>query len=169
MAARTSDATRISRRNAVAMIAGAVVAGHMLPRGASAETSFLNAPDARRMQQSGNLVILDIRTREEWQDTGVAKGAWPVTMHAPDFGERLVEILQRYPADQIALICRTGNRSNRVRSLLAARGVTGIRDISEGMIGNGDAPGWIARGLPIVPLSAAQTAYGTARTKWAAE
>jgi len=158
---------RVSRRSFLALVAGATVASHLWPGGAFAEAQLLRAPDARTMQQSGDIIILDIRTRDEWHETGLAAGAWPVSMHEADFGERLVEILRRYPADQIALICRTGNRSSFVRSQLAAQGVTGIQDISEGMIGNGDAPGWIARGMPVVSLSSAEAEYEATRTEWA--
>lgn len=160
---------RVSRGSFLALVAGATVASHLWPGGAFAEPQLLSATDARTMQQSGDLIILDIRTRDEWQETGLAAGAWPVSMHEADFGERFVEILQRHPAEQIALICRTGNRSDFVRSQLEAQGVTGIHDISEGMIGNGDAPGWIVRGLPVVPLSSAQADYEAARTEWASQ
>ena len=158
---------RVSRRSFLALVAGTTVASHLWPGEAFAEAQLLSATDARTMQQSGDLIILDIRTRGEWEETGLAAGAWPASMHEADFGERLVEILRRYPTDEIALICRTGNRSNRVISELEAQGVTGIRDISEGMIGNGSAPGWIARGLPVVPLSSANADYEAARTEWA--
>lgn len=87
-------------------------------------------------------------------------------MHEDDFGKRLMEILRQIPTQRIALICRTGNRSNYVRSQLAAQGVSGIRDISEGMIGNGRAPGWIGRGLPIISLEAADAEYEAVLAKW---
>lgn len=119
------------------------------------------------MLETGDLILLDIRRPEEWQETGVAKGAWLVSMHQPDFGVRLVKILQRFSPNQIALICRTGNRSNFLRSQIEAQGVVGIRDVSEGMMGNGQLPGWISRGLPIASAEEALADYRAAQTAWA--
>ena len=50
-----------------------------------AETPILNAPEAAEKVASGQIVLLDIRSPEEWQETGIAEGAWPVSMHTQDF------------------------------------------------------------------------------------
>ncbi|WP_238367868.1 hypothetical protein [Mesobacterium pallidum] len=33
--------------------------------------------------------IIDVRSREEWQETGVGSGVWPISMHEGRFAERL--------------------------------------------------------------------------------
>jgi len=85
----------------------------------------------------------------------VAQGALAVTMHAADFGANLARIMAGNPGTPLALICATGGRSNYVATALAQNGITGVRDVSEGMFGNGRAPGWIARDLPIVDAAVA--------------
>lgn len=155
-----------SRREALAGMMAATGAVFGFPGIALANGHVLMADDARAMMEAGDLVLLDIRRPEEWEQTGVAEGAWPVSMHEADFGNRLVEILQQYGPDQIAFICRTGNRSNFLRSQIEDQGVPGIRDVSEGMMGNGRAPGWMVRGLPIVSAQEALAAYGTAQAAW---
>lgn len=77
-------------------------------------------------------------------------------MHDPTFGSTLQDIFAKYPDRPIALICATGGRSNYVAGVLEENGIRVVFDISEGMFGNGDAPGWIARGLPITNVRTAQ-------------
>ncbi len=132
-----------------------------------AETPVLSAPEAASALNSDGLVILDIRSPKEWEETGIAKGAWPVSMHEPDFGERLSAILGAYPADQVALICATGGRSAHVTDLLKQNGITGVSDVSEGMLGNARGPGWIGRGLTVVPVGEALADYDAAAETWA--
>lgn len=84
------------------------------------ETPILTAPEASERVASGELVLLDIRTPEEWTETGLADGAWAVSMHTPDFPQQLQEILTRFSPDQIGLICATGGRSFYVTKVLAA-------------------------------------------------
>ena len=57
----------------------------------------MSATEAHSAALNGNLIILDIRSPEEWAETGVAKDAWPVTMHDPNFGANLQSIIERYP------------------------------------------------------------------------
>ncbi len=106
------------------------------------------------------------RSPEEWEETGVAQGAWPVSMHRPDFPQQLQAILQRYEPDQVGLICATGGRSAYVVEILEKNGIFGVLDVSEGMIGNVQAAGWIARGMPIVSTEAAQDHYKAVVETW---
>ena len=133
---------------------------------AMAETPILSAPDAQARVAAGEMVLLDIRTRKEWQKTGLAEGAWPVSMHEPDFGTRLQAILKSVPPEQIGLICATGGRSAHVIKILQNNGIEGVIDVSEGMKGNRRGPGWIARGMEIVQLEDAVKAYEQATAGW---
>lgn len=131
-----------------------------------AETPKLSVPEASERLAFGNLVLLDIRSPEEWAKSGVAKGAWPVSMHTPEFPQQLQAILSKYQPDQIALICATGGRSAYVTEVLEKNGITGIIDVSEGMSGNGQAAGWIARGFPVVSVDEASSNFNTIRNTW---
>lgn len=124
-----------------------------------AETRIQSAPEVAAALESGDLVLLDIRTPEEWKETGLAKGAWPVSMHRPDFSKNLQMILAKYKPEQVAIICATGGRTSYVADVLAQNGIKGVVDLSEGMHGNKNGPGWIARGLPISSLPDAQSAF----------
>lgn len=131
-----------------------------------ADTPILSATEAQTKLADGTVVMLDIRSRQEWQQTGIAEGAWPVSMHEPDFGQRLQAILQEVGADRVALICATGGRTGHVTSILRQNGIEGVIDVSEGMMGNPRGPGWIARGMPVVSLEDAEAAYAAATAEW---
>ena len=124
-----------------------------------AQTQKMDAPTAYSAARNGDLILLDIRSPAEWAETGIAEGAWPVTMHDAGFSTNLQQILAAYPDRPVALICATGGRSNYVAGVLADNNIPGVIDIAEGMFGNGDAPGWIARDLPIVDVQSARARH----------
>lgn len=148
------------------LLLAASIVGLMASAPALAETSILSAPEAAARVASGDLVLLDIRSPEEWEETGLAQGAWPVSMHRPEFAGELQGIVSRYGAERVALICATGGRTGHVAEVLARNGISGVADVSEGMFGNEDASGWIARGLPVVPRDSAERIYEAARASW---
>ena len=122
--------------------------------GASAEI----APnEAQTRASAGELTLVDVRTPEEWRETGLARGAIPIDMQHPDGADGFVgAVLEQVGGDRdapIALICRSGNRSLKMQRLLEARGFTNVRSVAEGMSGSSFGPGWISRGLPVVPCA----------------
>ena len=130
-----------------------------------AQPPKMSANEAHFEAFNGDLIILDIRSPGEWAETGVAKGAWPVTMHDSNFGANLQRIIEKYPNRPLALICATGGRSNHVANVLEQNGLSGVIDISEGMFGNGAAQSWIARGLPIVDVTVARVEHTASMLK----
>lgn len=130
-----------------------------------ADTRMMTAPDALAASDRGEIIILDIRAPSEWAETGVAQGAFPVTMHSPEFGANLSAIINQSHGKPIALICATGGRSSYLASVLSENGLTNVIDVSEGMFGNDTAKGWIARGLPIVDVQTAMSARPALKLK----
>ncbi len=126
---------------------------------AVAETAILSAPAAFEAMQTGDLILIDIRTPEEWAVTGVAQGALALTMHTSDFGAKLTALFSAHPNATFGLICATGGRTGYVASVLDQNGITGVVDVSEGMLGNTRGAGWIAQGLPVVTADVAIGAY----------
>lgn len=102
--------------------------------------------------------LLDIRSRGEWRETGVAQGAWPVSVHHWRFIERLFVARELAENRPLALICATGIRSGSVMRALRLAGYDDFIDVSEGMLGSDHGPGWIKAGLPVVPIDAAWAA-----------
>jgi rhodanese-related sulfurtransferase len=78
-------------------------------------------------------------------------------MHEDRFVERLFAAKALADNLEVGLICATGGRSaSLLRALHRAR-YKGYADISEGMLDSRRGAGWLAEGLPIVPLDAALT------------
>ncbi|WP_165798796.1 rhodanese-like domain-containing protein [Shimia abyssi] len=118
---------------------------------------MLTAKEAAQAIDAGDLILIDIRTPQEWQETGVATGAWPLDMRDQKFGQRLMATLQRNPDKQVAVICRTGRRSAYIVDVLAQNGVRKVYDVSEGMVGGRNGEGWIAAGLPTITAKSAMS------------
>ncbi len=116
----------------------------------------MEADQAHAAAIAGEIVLVDIRTPPEWQQTGIGEGAIALDMRDPDFVRSLVALRQKYEDRPIALICRTGNRSGYVVSTLAEQGFPGLVDVAEGMAGGPNGTGWINRGLPVYPGTPAE-------------
>lgn len=111
----------------------------------------LSAPDAFAAATAGKVRLIDIRTPQEWRQTGVAPGAGRIDFHrGPEV--LLSSVLQIVGGDRnapIALICRTGNRTSHAQKFLQAQGFTRVYNVSEGMAGSAAGPGWLKRELPL--------------------
>ena len=119
------------------------------------EREIWAADEAQKALDAGEIVMIDVRTRGEWQETGVAQGAWAISMHEPRFKDRLFAARDFAKGAPVALICAVGGRTGRIMHVLKNAGYTGFIDVSEGMMGSKRGPGWIARGLPVVDMATA--------------
>jgi len=113
-----------------------------------AQSKIMTAPQAASAVKNAEMILIDIRRPSEWKETGVAKGAVALSMHTSEFPQQIT-----------GLICATGGRTEYVTSLLAQNGFANVVDVSEGMFGNGEDPGWLARGMPLISSQEAQSAY----------
>ncbi len=111
---------------------------------------IIGAQAAFKKAEAGELLLLDIRSPQEWKETGTGTGAKKVSMHQPGFLAKLDALTGNDKSKPVALICATGGRSNWLQGELVKRGYTNIIDVSEGMLGSSTGPGWLKRGLPVV-------------------
>ena len=123
----------------------------VLPVAANAQTTApsLSVREAHEAAKAGKLVLVDIRTPEEWADTGVPEGAIKLDMTGSAFEVRLAALKLDHPGKPIALICRTGNRTSTLQKTLAGRGWKDLVDVRGGLLGNPKDKGWLAEGLPV--------------------
>jgi len=120
---------------------------------ATPASQVLSAPEAYAALQSGDLLLVDVRRPDEWERTGLAKGAVPIDLRRDDFvaAVKAARVDENQP---IAMICARGVRSRRMTQRLEEAGMGPILDVSEGMLGSSAGPGWLARALPTVAWSA---------------
>ncbi len=149
---RPEVTSRPTRRHLLALGAGALALA-MSPAGALAQQDMpvakMTTREAHDAAQAGEIILVDIRTPEEWRETGIGEGAIALDMRTDDFVKRLVDLRIKYPDTPIALICRTGNRSQFATSALAGQGFPGLVDVVGGMAGSRKGKGWLAEGLPV--------------------
>lgn len=116
--------------------------------------------EAHERSRKGEIVLVDIRTPEEWKETGVATTAHAITMHQDprSFRQQLLAAMGGDRTRPVALICRTGNRSSNLQAEMRRAGFTNVADVGEGMAGSRHGKGWLKSGLPV--RSGSQAAAG---------
>lgn len=110
----------------------------------------LQPADIAAQVDAGKAVLIDIRSPAEWAETGVAAPATTIDMTAPDFMDKLQDVVKANPGKRLAFICRSSNRSGQLTQALEEQaGMTDLIDVAGGMLGKGSDAGWIAAGLPV--------------------
>ena len=117
--------------------------------GACAEPPYTNVDNAElQALQAQGVPVYDIRRPEEWRQTGVVAGSRKLTF--VDAGGRPnPEFVPRFAAevgknDPVILICRTGNRTDKLaRHLVADLGYTKVYNVRHGITR------WIGEGHPV--------------------
>ncbi len=106
----------------------------------------------RRVQKEG-AIIIDIRRKEEWQETGILDGAHTITAFTkegglhPDFQSKFFALLPS-PDTAVYLYCRTGNRTTSLGNALVDQvGFSDVTHLSTGIVG------WKEAGKPVVSYS----------------
>ena len=135
--------------NRRAVLAGAGAAFYCQFALAQAPLGAISAREAHDGARTGALLLVDIRTPEEWTDTGVPQGALRLDAEASGFELRLAGLRVDYPGKRIVLIDRTGGLSASTRQKLAGRGWRDLGLVRGGMLGSASDKGWLAEGLPV--------------------
>ncbi len=94
--------------------------------------------------------IVDIRTKGEWVETGLAQGAIPIMFFNEQGGYNIEAFIKELNAKvdtkkPFALICRTGSRTKIVSNYLSAELGYQVTDLQGGMVY------YKSLNLPVVP------------------
>ena len=113
----------------------------------------ISAPQALERSKQGKLLIIDVRTPEEWRETGVIPEARRVDFYrGPQvLLKSVVEMVGGDKSAPIAVVCHSGSRSTEAQRFLQAQGFTQVYNLREGMAGSAAGPGWLKRQLPVEP------------------
>lgn len=87
-----------------------------------------------------DLVVLDVRTPEEFQEGHLAD-ATMIDFYRDDFRAQLENLDKD---GSYLLYCRSGNRSGQTRALMEELGFTDVADVDGGILA------WVEAGLPVV-------------------
>lgn len=91
-------------------------------------TTITPAEVKQRLQNGEPLLILDVREDEE-----VAAGIIPGATHIP-LGQLPMRHQEIPEADEIILVCRSGNRSGKALDYLESIGYKGLKNMTGGML-----------------------------------
>jgi len=120
----------------------------LLSAPALAEIHNIDNAELLRLQEKG-VPVVDIRTPEEWRDTGVIKGARLMTYSFSggfDKAAWLKQVQQvAKPGEPVILVCRSGRRSAAVADYLESQPTK--RKIYNASGGMND---WKSSGRPVV-------------------
>ena len=111
---------------------------------------FSNIDNAKLEElMAQGVMLVDIRLKEEWQQTGIIKGSKTITFFDrtgrinPNFISEFTALVK--PEQPVALICRTGNRTNAASQAIAQQlGYKKVLNVAHGI------SSWIAEKRPVV-------------------
>lgn len=113
-------------------LGAAAVAGLKLNAGTPPNVTLAKT-SGKDLAADQSILLVDIRTPEEWKQTGVVEGAHLITYAGPDAFLSAVKPLLK-DGQKIGLICRSGNRTSRASAQIAAKTEAEIVDIAGGML-----------------------------------
>lgn len=105
----------------------------------------LSAREAYDKLRAGEIALIDVRTPEEWRQTGVPEGAKRATLQDADFLKQVMAHIGGFEAP-VAFICRSGQRSGQAAAQARAVGFTQVYNVVGGVEG---PDGWLAERLPV--------------------
>lgn len=137
-----------------ALFATIIVVTGSVARGEAINSSrIMSVEQAFELSRDNKLILIDIRRPSEWQQTGIAQTAIPITMHQNFFAflSQFRKATSGGFVKPIAIICARGVRTQYMQSVLAKHGYPQVIDVGAGMVGSRHGPGWLKAGLPTRP------------------
>ena len=120
-----------------------------LALGGCAEPPYTNVDNVElKTLIAQGVPVYDVRRAEEWRATGVVAGSHTLT-YVDKSGRLNPEFLPRFTAevgknDPVVLVCRTGNRTDKLARKLAEMGYTRVYNVRNGITR------WIGENHPVV-------------------
>ena len=99
---------------------------------------IMNVQVTKEIIDSEQYTVVDIRTKGEWMESGIVKDSHLIPFwndmgeyDAPGFIEQMKELEKK--GKEIALICRTGNRTGQIAGFLNQQGMD-IKSLNGGVM-----------------------------------
>jgi rhodanese-related sulfurtransferase len=126
----------------------------LLPLLLFAEVRDLNIAGFEKLKSHG-IPVIDIRTPQEWKETGVIEGSHPITFFRADGSYDLRDFLHRLKKLGIdrkdkpfILVCRSASRTRTLGNFLNEKlGYENVYHLTGGILN------WRAHGKPLVPYT----------------
>ncbi|MEM6641246.1 MAG: rhodanese-like domain-containing protein [Pseudomonadota bacterium] len=105
----------------------------------------LTVEDTHKRRSSGDITLIDVRTQEEWGQTGVPAGAHRATLQDTDFVQQIESIAKASGDKPIAFTCALGGRSLQAAIIAHQHGMETVFNVDGGFAA------WDAANLPVDP------------------
>jgi len=135
----------------------------LLSCAARAEVVDIDNAQLARLAAAG-VPVIDIRTRPEWEQTGIVPGSHLLTFFDergkadPAAWLKRAQAISK-PGDPLIVICRTGNRTKAVSQFLSQRvGYAKVYNVRNGIVA------WVKEGRPVASAAPALAACRADRT-----
>ena len=131
--------------------------------GARAEVVDIDNAELAKLAAAG-VPVIDIRTKPEWEQTGIVPGSHLLTFFDERGRADPVTWLEKArpiakPGDPVIVICRTGNRTKVLGQFLTERvGYTKVYNVKNGIVA------WAKEGRPISSAAPVLAACRAAKT-----
>jgi rhodanese-related sulfurtransferase len=117
------------------------------------QLGLVSAEELQNMQQHEHALVVDIRTPEEWKTGVIPESKKLESFHADghfDSAKWLDDLqkLKSQPDQPVILVCRSGNRSNKVGQFLVEQGMPKVYHLKQGI------QSWVQSGYPLSKDSA---------------
>lgn len=100
----------------------------------------VSSTDAKKLIDKEKAQILDVRTKQEWNEDGFIPGALLIDFYAKDFEEQLSKLDKNRP---VIVYCAVGGRSSKAAKKLKDAGFAKVYNLSGGIYQ------WQSDGMPI--------------------
>jgi rhodanese-related sulfurtransferase len=100
----------------------------------------VNSAEAKKLIDKEKAQILDVRTKQEWNEDGYIQGARLVDFYAKDFLEQVAKLDKTKP---VLVYCAVGGRSSRAAKKLMDGGFTKVYNLTGGIYQ------WQTDGMPL--------------------
>lgn len=130
---------------------------------ARAEVVDIDNAELAKLAAAG-VAVIDIRTRPEWEQTGIVPGSHPLTFFDERGQADPAAWLEKAkaiakPGEPLIVICRSGNRTKAVSQFLSQRvGYAKVYNVRNGIVA------WAKEGRPMVSAAPTLAACRAART-----
>ena len=114
----------------------------------------LNLQEAHDSYKDDKIIIVDVRTKKEWKETGIIPNSILLNMHNDSYEENknfvndLTAFLSKNLNESIAFICASGSRSEVVVNYFTEKGYKNLSHIPDGIVGKNN-DGWLFLGFPL--------------------
>ncbi len=112
----------------------------------------ISPQQAHELASKGEILLVDVRTPNEWAKTGLPEGAVAISLQDPQFLQKLEEAAGGDHDRKVAFICASGGRSMQVAQALKQYGWNNTINVAGGMTGSMRQQGWVQLGLPTKPF-----------------